>query len=361
MADYSCEYLIVGGGPSGATIARELAKAGKDVILLEKDYKYTKPCGGGVLTKVFEEFDIPISLEINRVTKFNLFSPKLKKVAVNLDDTPISIVERKGFDSGLREQAEQSGAKLIEAKYKSMNFHENTIEVIIDENGSSKTINSHYLIAADGANSTVKKSLSIKSDSVITHYINVPDLEWESCDFYFGSKVAPHHYGWVFPHLGETNIGVAVDKESYIKPFSNMIVQNSIKVQGYPIPQWDGSLYLYEDRVFFVGDAAGQVLPFTYEGIYYAISSARILATALISGNPKSYQSLWEKRFKKRFVFFKNMQRLFLCCDSMAEWLIKLFAKERLQQKALKYWQGGTKPLSSWEILKKLPKLFFAR
>ena len=36
-----CEVLVVGSGPSGAVVAKELAEAGRDVILLEEG----PPCG----------------------------------------------------------------------------------------------------------------------------------------------------------------------------------------------------------------------------------------------------------------------------------------------------------------------------
>ena len=358
MADYSCEYLVVGGGPAGATTARALAKSGKDVTLLEKNFHYTKPCGGGVKYQVFEEFDIPKSLEIKRVTTFNLFAPSLRKVGVDLSAYPISIVERKSFDSKLRDLAVANGAKLIQGKYTHLDFHEDSIMVTIDEDGTQKKIETQYLIAADGANSTVRKSLFQQAPkSVLTNYVNIPEVAWESCDFYFGSQVAPHHYGWVFPHFHETNIGVAIEKESHIKEFSNSIIPNEVKTKGYPIPLWQGEIYLHENRVFFVGDAAGQVSPFTYEGIYYAIKSASILVQSINSGKPNEYQKNWERALGQRFKFFGYMQRVFLCCDFMAEKMIKLFGYPRLQKKALEYWLGAAKPLSVWKILLKLPKI----
>ncbi|ACN16974.1 conserved hypothetical protein [Desulforapulum autotrophicum HRM2] len=36
MQTMTSDYVIVGSDPGGATVARELARAGKDVILLEK-------------------------------------------------------------------------------------------------------------------------------------------------------------------------------------------------------------------------------------------------------------------------------------------------------------------------------------
>ena len=41
------DVIIVGGGPSGATAAHEIALAGHSVLLLERAFRI-KPCGGAI-------------------------------------------------------------------------------------------------------------------------------------------------------------------------------------------------------------------------------------------------------------------------------------------------------------------------
>ncbi len=353
-----CDYLVVGGGPAGATSARLLAQAGKDVIVIEQDLNNLKPCGGGVKRTVFEEFSIPETLEYKRIVRFNLYSPSLKKVGIDVSAHPISIVDRREFDRELRELAVEAGARLVNGRFKSLKIQEEGVEVTVADPSGDTMIRTRYLIAADGAHSTVRKKLFGKPlSSVLTHYKNIPGHAWESCDFYFGSGVAPHHYGWVFPHKGEVNIGVSVEKTSYIEPFSNRILPNQTKTLGYPIPLWTGERLVYREKVFFVGDAAGQVLPFTYEGIYYAMRSAKILSDALNRGAPAEYATLWEEQLGSRFRFFRRMQKIFLWCDWMAEKMISLFAHPSLQAKALQYWSGTIKPLGMWAIVRKTVRL----
>ena len=38
--DLSAEVIVVGSGPGGAAVARELSLAGKDVLILERGYDY---------------------------------------------------------------------------------------------------------------------------------------------------------------------------------------------------------------------------------------------------------------------------------------------------------------------------------
>lgn len=53
------DVIVVGGGPSGSIAARTLAKAGVKVLLIDKDFRRVKPCGGATPSKSFEEFNLP--------------------------------------------------------------------------------------------------------------------------------------------------------------------------------------------------------------------------------------------------------------------------------------------------------------
>ena len=55
-ADY--DTIVVGGGPSGATAAHELANKGHRVLLLERGFRI-KPCGGAIPPCLLQEFTIP--------------------------------------------------------------------------------------------------------------------------------------------------------------------------------------------------------------------------------------------------------------------------------------------------------------
>jgi len=54
----SAKVLVVGGGPAGAIGAKTLAEWGVEVILLERNFLFEKPCGGGIPLSAFDEFGI---------------------------------------------------------------------------------------------------------------------------------------------------------------------------------------------------------------------------------------------------------------------------------------------------------------
>jgi len=55
----SCEVLVVGGGPAGSTCAGKLARAGLDVLLLDRDdFPRSKPCAGWITPTVLATLGI---------------------------------------------------------------------------------------------------------------------------------------------------------------------------------------------------------------------------------------------------------------------------------------------------------------
>ncbi len=71
----SAKVLVIGGGPAGATAARFLADQGIDVILLERNLFFVKPCGGGLSIGAFDELGIPKTAIKKEVKKIRVISP----------------------------------------------------------------------------------------------------------------------------------------------------------------------------------------------------------------------------------------------------------------------------------------------
>ncbi len=357
-----CEVLVVGGGPAGATAARALSRLGIDNILLEKNLAFQKPCGGGLMLSAYEEFDIPKSLIKKEVDTIQIVSPKQNEALVDISENPLTIVHRCEFDAKLRDLAKESGSRVIEAKAYDINV-ETTPTVLAKTNEKEYHIEAKYIIAADGVTSTLRKKLLNETPSrVLTYYVDIENKESKSCQFWFGDDISSHHYSWVFPHHQGVNVGLACDNEKEIKNyFENFLkksnLQSNEKPKGYYIPTWDKPVY-YEKGVFFVGDSTSMVLPFTYEGIYYAMKSATLAVEAMSKDNPTHYQKQWGELYGKKFKFLKILQKLFLSSDYFSEKLVKLYQKPDFQKSVVGYWTGTKEPTGGfktvWKFLKVL-------
>ena len=323
------DVAVIGGGPSGATAAHEMAQRGLSVLLIDRDGRI-KPCGGAVPPILLREFDVPDSRLEARVTSARMVAPSNAEVDMDIGGF-VGMVDRGSFDPWLRERAADAGAEYIKGHFDGLDRGAGGALTVRYRPGSKdaalEKARVGCVIGADGAASNVRKQ-ALGHQEKMKHVFAYHEIvrspagktEWfdpERCDVYYQGKVSPDFYGWVFPHGDCTSVGAG----SAIKGFS---LRNAVKImrdnsrlddndivrrEGAPLPlkplkRWDNGR-----DVVLVGDAAGAVAPSSGEGIYYAMTSGRSAANAvtefLASGDAKALANV-RKDFMKshRWVFF---------------------------------------------------------
>jgi geranylgeranyl reductase len=355
----STKVLVIGGGPAGAIAARFLAESGVDVILLERNLSFVKPCGGAVPLYAFDELGIPKTIIKKEVKAIRIVSPQDESIDIELKGENLTMVERGEFDRALRNCAVEKGAEVIEGEF--INIITNKMYKIEANIGEGKAgIISEYIIAADGINSKVRRALGIKPPQAFyTVSERIKEVKIDHCEFWFGSSHAPNSYSWVFPKAEGISAGTASLVSKDINTlFERFKERRRITPEGkkriYRIPIWKGDLY-NKDRVIFAGDSAGQVMPLIYEGIYYAMKAGEFAARALIEGKVDNYKRIWKTRFQKRFVLMDKLRNYFLKDDLSAGKLVALHRRPDIQEASLRLW---VRKDSSREGLKSYIRLF---
>jgi len=351
-ADNEFDVVVIGGGPSGATAATDLACAGSRVLLLERAFRI-KPCGGAIPPRLIEDFDIPPHLIIARIRSARMISPASQRVDMPIAGTYVGMVDREDFDPWLRQRAVDAGAELRIGSFKSLTrTADGRVSIsYLDKSGPDGmiTVNARAVIGADGARSQVGRQCvpgadRIKSVFAYHEIVVAPaasdvaagadDFDGSRCDVWYQGRLSPDFYAWVFPHGDKVSIGTGSALRDYSAPAAVSLLRSvtgldqarTLRKKGAPIPlkplkRWDDG-----KNVLLAGDAAGVVAPASGEGIYYAMLGGRLAAASVVeflaSGNPRAL-AMARKRFLREhgrvFWILGIMQRFWYSSDKRRE------------------------------------------
>jgi len=75
------DAFVVGGGPSGATAAEDLARAGYKVALLDRDGRI-QPCGWAIPPRAIKDSDIPGYPGVAKIKTARMISPRLPPLLI---------------------------------------------------------------------------------------------------------------------------------------------------------------------------------------------------------------------------------------------------------------------------------------
>jgi geranylgeranyl reductase family protein len=330
-SDQDAEVIVVGAGPAGSTAATYLARAGVDVLLLEKTaFPREKVCGDGLTprgVKQLIDLGIDTSQEAGWVHSRGL-RIRTGELTLELDWPELTSYPpygvsrtRHDFDDMLAKLAQKAGARLHErTTVTGAITDERTGRVVGVEAkaGPEKTpvaYRAPLVLACDGVSARLALSVGIDKDEkrpmgvAVRRYYKSPrhddpfiegHLElWDRSDSK-NPKLLPG-YGWAFP-LGDGTVNVGLGMLSTSKAFRNTDYrallrqwldgtpeewgyreENAVgRVGGAGLPMGFNRTPHYRDGLLLLGDAGGMVSPFNGEGISAAMESAQLAAECVL-------------------------------------------------------------------------------
>jgi geranylgeranyl reductase family protein len=350
------DVCIVGAGPAGSTCGYYLARAGKRVVVLEREhFPRDKLCGDAVCSRAYTHLDrmgvLPAleregRLHYSRVGGF--VTPAGRKA---LGDSTkaigrplVAAIKRIVLDERIARASRDAGAELVEgARVTGAAFSAQagtwTVRAAIDR-GAAREWTARALVCADGANSRLARALGIvkgQPDGTCTRsYVAAGTHGFESDGVCFYPAFMIPGYCALFREAGgEVNfatyivpggkLGIPDVQAAHARCLREVPgVREALgggarmeKVRAGPL-RLGGVPVSVAEHLLVIGDAAGHTDPLTGEGIHHAMDGAELAAQTLIEALERGdlsarylrrYHERWMSLFGKDFRWSALMAR----------------------------------------------------
>lgn len=332
-AEYDC--IVVGAGPAGSTVARELARGGARVLLVDRaSFPRPKVCGCCVNPRALEILArAGLGDLVERLGALPLTSLMLAAGGPRaLIRHPLgAAVSREAFDAALAGAAVEAGAEFPTATSALLRPVDSPDHraVRLDRNGRSWEARARFIVSATGLTDALFPR-ELQSPAAPRGKLGAGAIAPEAPAGYEPNRIymacgVEGYVGLVVLEDGRLDLAAALRPEAVreaggVGPLAERVVAGAglPPVPGASGLPWRGTPILtrsprrlVEGRVYRVGDSAGYVEPFTGEGMAWAIAGGRalgmILLDALKRGAPAEEAALAWKRAHRREVGRRQM------------------------------------------------------
>ncbi len=301
--------LVVGAGPAGAELARLLALAGVDVLLVDRlaDLRQAAFSSAALPLEAVERYGLPPAVVAARWSGWQLVGPGAQRRQWSAAQPLGAVLDFGALRQWLVDQAQGWGARL-QLGVTALGWHpegEGACTWVRDGNGGRRAIRSRWLVDASGENRALIGEPSSPGDPLVVGL----GVEWllqvspdayaawtDRLSFFLGSHWVKQGYGWVFPMAsGQLKVGVCrlLDGQHPQPPLGqelHALLQRSGLEGAVVLDRHGGRIRSTLRRreahrqgpLIGLGDAVSTANLLGGEGIRHALASARVLAPLLL-------------------------------------------------------------------------------
>ncbi len=335
MPDPIYDVAIIGGGPAGSTAATLLARAGRRVIVCEREKFPRFHIGESLLPVSMKTFTrLGVHEKFERAGFLRKFGGEMtsacsdKGVKFYFKDGYRSQTEysyqvpRAEFDKVLLDHAKENGAEVREQTVVGrVEFLSNRVELHLQEkSGAAEKIAARYVIDASGRHSVIGSHFKLKETypnlrkiSIFAHYEGVELEEGRDANLTRQVRSADRWFWWIPLPNDRSSVGVVLDSELYrqSKKSPEQFLEESLAEQPFlarrmtharrVTPTYASADFSYRltkltgERWLLAGDAAGFIDPVFSSGVFLAFLGAEAAADILnvVLDNPRKARRLF--------------------------------------------------------------------
>jgi flavin-dependent dehydrogenase len=351
MHETTWDAIVIGAGPSGALAARRLSIAGARVLLLDKKrFPRLKVCGACLSPWALDELEraglgsLVARIGGRELSEFHLrFGGRSLRMAMSGG----SVVSREQFDQALAASAVDAGSAFLDGTLAEVAAVSNGMRPVrLSRHGAAAQASARAVLIASGQGKAVisaahEPATLVAVGSRIGAGCRLPAVPAAyGGDAVFMAIGAGGYVGMVRLEDGSLNVAAAFDPALVRRVRTpGAAAQVVLAEAGAPVvcgladADWRGTAGLTrrttplsQDQLFFLGDAAGYVEPFTGEGIAWALASARAIEPLALRAIER-----WNPRLAREWA--RTHRRLIgrqqLVCRALAlglaqPWLVRI-------------------------------------
>jgi digeranylgeranylglycerophospholipid reductase len=351
------DAVVVGAGPAGSAVARDIASNGFSVLLLEEHSVIGQPlhCSGLVTPRTLALAKVSEHVVQNEIRGAIIQSPLGKQLSIGGGRVYALAIDRVRLDQAMASQAQERGAELVlDARFLGLERSNGLVRAYVERRGRRTRILTKLLIGADGAQSKVAKQLGVhrphRTVFGLAAEVRAKEATGDRVTVLVDKDVAPGWFAWVIP-LDNGRLRVGTGTANGLKPIDSLRRLRArlpqyfrgdalLGLAGGHIPLWS-PMRLYSENVLLVGDAARQVKPTTGGGVYMGLVGASHAARVTVQSlQREDFSAAFLSRYQKGFIDDAgdelkrgaDLQRLFAALSNAH--LERLLAKLRSERLA---------------------------
>ena len=320
------DVTIIGAGLAGLQCARLLGKEGRRVLLVDRKASLDQKIHttGIFVRRTLEDFDIPEDCLGPVVRRVSLYSPqhRVLRLEIQYDEFRVGRMSRL-YDRYLNQCLRAGVQWLPEATFVDSTPGPHSTIVLLNVGSSVESINTRFLIGADGVGSRVARDLQLDTNrewiiGVENVYERVAIDSPPALLCFLNPKLAPGYIAWIAYDGEQAHVGVggypsrfdpiqALEEfESNVRDIVDLRDCCLSERRGGRIPVGGILKNIANQRGLLIGDAAGAVSPLTAGGLdpcmRLSTLAARVTADFLSTGNEEILKHYSGDLFRSRFV-----------------------------------------------------------